>query len=86
MSQTKAHPDHPHKSKQEKVEETFVDASPNPIPAPEQGSHAQSHAAHLHTEATEHVNPAGNLRQSMTPGALRQPPENITRSGKQHRD
>ena len=87
MSQTKAHPDHGvHQSKQEKVQETFVDPSTDPIPAPEQGPHAHSHAAHLETDASEHVKPAGNLRQGAAPSALRQPPEVMTRVGKQHRD
>ena len=86
MSQTKAHPDHAKQHHQEKVQETFVDSVAEPIPAPEQDSHAHSHAAHLHTDASEHTKPAGNMRQGAAPGALRQPPEVMTRIGKQHRD
>ncbi len=53
---------------------------------PEEGGHAHSHAAHLHESGTEKVDPAGNNHQNSNPGGLRQPPAEISRAGKQHRD
>ena len=87
MSQTKAHPGHGHPhhvSAEEQVasETTVVD----PVPAPEGGTHSRSHAAHLSSDASQHTKPEGNISQGTMVGELRQPPENITRSGKQHRD
>ncbi len=55
-------------------------------PAPDEGGHAHSHAAHLHEPGNVHTKPEGNLRQGSDPGALRQPPAEISRAGKQHRD
>ena len=63
-----------------------VEAQAETIPAPEEGGHAHSHAAHLHVAGHEQTKPAGNLRQGSDPGALRQPPAEISRAGKQHRD
>lgn len=54
------------------------------IPAPENGSHEKSHAAHL--GGTVHDN---TKRQGPNPGAspgeLREPPQEVSRIGKQHR-
>ncbi|HEY0784650.1 MAG TPA: hypothetical protein VGD62_02190 [Acidobacteriaceae bacterium] len=55
------------------------------IPAPEHGSHPRSHAAHLEEAGSVHTKPEGNLRQGSAPGALREPPQRISRVGKQHR-
>ncbi len=87
MSQTKAHPDHtqPHHAPAEK-EITSETTAVDPIPAPEGGTHSRSHAAHLSTDAGQHTKPQGNISQGTMVGELRQPPENITRNGKQHRD
>jgi hypothetical protein len=60
----------------------------DPVPEPETGNHAHSHAAHLenvHGNAHEHTKPAGDLRQGSAPGALREPPQEVSRIGKQHR-
>ncbi len=61
-------------------------ATVDPVPMPEQSTHSHSHAAHLHTESepdTKRRLP--DLRQSPAPGALRQPPQNLSRIGKEHR-
>ncbi|MDP9038209.1 MAG: hypothetical protein M3O02_02910 [Acidobacteriota bacterium] len=63
---------------------TVAQASADPIPMPDQGSHEKSHAAHL-GEAHESTKPAGNLRQGSHPGALREPPMVVQRVGKEHR-
>ncbi len=89
MSQTHAHPDkHTNHSGDAKAmhEADAAGVEAQPIPAPEEGSHARSHAAHLHAPADAHTLPAGNLRQGSAPGALKQPPQEISRAGKQHRD
>ena len=88
MSQTKAHPDHGvhHEKKHEEPVAASPEAAANPIPAPEEGPHARSHAAHLQSDAREHTMQAGDIKHGMTPGALKQPPEVMTRVGKQHRD
>ena len=57
----------------------------NPIPAPENGGHPRSPAAHLGGTPHEHTKPAGNFRQGASPGQLREPPQVISRVGKQHR-
>lgn len=62
------------------VEESAVD----PVPAPDAGPHSHSPAAHL-GEIHDRTKPEGNLRQGSEPGALRQPPEEMSRAGKQHR-
>ncbi len=53
---------------------------------PEESGHAHSHAAHLHEAGHPNTNPAADRRHGSDPGALRQPPEEISRAGKQHRD
>ena len=57
----------------------------DPVPEPETGSHPHSHAAHLGNDGGGHTKPAGDLRQGSAPGALRQPPQEVSRIGKQHR-
>jgi hypothetical protein len=57
----------------------------DPVPEPEKGNHAHSHAAHLGAHVNEHTKPAGNLRHGASPGALREPPQEVSRMGKQHR-
>ena len=59
--------------------------SANPIPMPEEGGHARSHAAHLHGAGGANNKGAGVTKHSSSPGALRQPPAEPSRSGKQHR-
>lgn len=90
MSQTHAHPEKKHDEKHNHAGETIEQqAAPaveaDPVPAPEDGGHAHSHAAHLDESATPHTKPAGNLRQGSAPGALREPPMEVSRAGKQHR-
>ena len=96
MSQTKAHPEKQahktadHNNNHEAAEKTFpghqAEIAADPIPAPEQGGHAHSHAAHLETPGDVNSKPAGNnLHEGVTPGALRQPASIAQRNGKQHR-
>ena len=56
----------------------------DPVPMPEEGAHGRSHAAHLGS-AHVHTKPQGNLQRGPAPGALREPPMEIQRVGKQHR-
>ena len=88
MSQTKAHPDHGHTHHVPAADTHAAGegAAVDAIPAPEGSTHSRSHAAHLSSEGSQHIKPAGNVGQGAMVGELRQPPENITRSGKQHRD
>lgn len=89
MSQTHAHPEKSAKHSDDSKAMHEADAAavePQPIPAAEEGNHARSHAAHLHAPVDANTKPAGNLRQGAAPGALRQPPQEISRAGKQHRD
>ena len=89
MSQTKAHPEHMSSSEKKAIAEadqhTVEGVAANPIPAPEDGGHAKSHAAHLHEAGDVHSKPAGNLRQGSGPGELREPPQQVSRVGKDHR-
>ncbi len=61
-------------------------SQPGAVPPADEGGHAHSHAAHLHTTAEEKTTPAANNHQTAAPGALRQPPAELSRAGKQHRD
>ncbi len=59
----------------------------DPIPAPEDGGHSRSSAAHLGEvgkvgKAQANSQPAGKSQQS---GTLREPPSIVERAGKQHR-
>ena len=56
----------------------------DPVPAPDNGGHPHSAAAHL-GDAHAHTKPLGNPHPSAAPGALRQPPMEISRAGKKHR-
>jgi hypothetical protein len=55
------------------------------VPPAENGGHAHSAAAHLKSDAAEHIKPEGNFRQGSHPGTLREPPMVVQRVGKQHR-
>jgi hypothetical protein len=57
----------------------------HPVPEAEEGNHPRSHAAHLGDDARDHTKPAGDLRQGSAPGALREPPQELSRIGKQRR-
>jgi len=59
-------------------------ANVDPIPAPERGGHEKSHAAHPGTAAHEHTHRQGE-HPGASPGELRQPPQEIGRTGKEHR-
>lgn len=72
------------KALHEADEHNLEGAGASPIPAPDNGNHAKSHAAHL-GHAEEHTKPAGNLRQGAAPGELREPPMMVSRVGKDHR-
>ena len=56
---------------------TIEGSAMDPVPAPDSGSRAHSHAAHLGDKAHGSTLPAGNLRQGSDPtsraGELRQP-------------
>lgn len=58
------------------------------VPAPDNGGHSRSAAAHLNEDAQLHGNSlqAGHQHSAFgTKNALRQPPQEVSRSGKQHR-
>lgn len=57
----------------------------DPIPIPDRGGHEKSHAAHLGGNRHDHTKPEGNVRQGVASGELREPPQEISRIGKQHR-
>jgi hypothetical protein len=57
----------------------------DPVPAPENGSHSHSHAAHLGEHVQEHTKTAGNLRNGPASDELREPPMEVDRLGKKHR-
>jgi len=57
----------------------------DPIPMPDNGAHEKSHAAHLGGTVHDRTKPQGNLRQGAAPGELREPPQEISRVGKEHR-
>ncbi len=63
-----------------------IDAQSETIPAPDEGGHAHSHAAHLHEAGEVDTSPTGDLRHGSEPGALKQPPSEISRTGKQRRE
>lgn len=54
------------------------------IPKPERGTHEKSHAAHLGGNVHDHTKPEGNLHPGAS-GELREPPQEVSRVGKQHR-
>ena len=60
----------------------------DPVPMPDHGSHAHSHAAHLESGGNEHTKPAGDLRpgiKARESQILRQPPMVVQRVGKGRR-
>lgn len=59
-------------------------ANVDPVPAPENGSHEKSHAAHLGGAVHEHTKRQGP-HPGASPGELREPPQEVSRIGKQHR-
>jgi hypothetical protein len=52
------------------------------IPAPDDGSHARSQAAHLGGHVHDHTKPVGDLRRYELE---REPPQEVTRAGKDYR-
>jgi hypothetical protein len=54
------------------------------IPAAENGGHARSPAAHLHEDAKLHDNQSA-VKHPVQTGQLREPPQEVSRSGKAHR-
>ena len=68
------------------AEAHILASQPGAVPPADEGGHALSHAAHLHESGTEKSKPAGNNHQNANPGGLKQPPAEISRAGKQHRD
>jgi hypothetical protein len=91
MSQTHAHPDKsakPSESTEKAIQDLdahILGESPEKLPAPDEGGHARSHAAHPDVTGHADTKPAGDLRRGLEPGALRQPPQEVSRSGKQDR-
>lgn len=57
----------------------------DPVPVADSGSHSHSHAAHLSGGEADTKRRLPDLRRSPAPGALREPPANVQRIGKQHR-
>jgi hypothetical protein len=56
----------------------------NAVPAPENGGHARSAAAHLQDHS--HIHDNKNAVQHHVPSnELREPPQEVTRTGKGHR-
>ncbi len=91
MSQTHAHPDKPSKPDSDAADRArqapnahVTGESASSVPAPDEGGHARSHAAH--TDVTGHADtkPAG-VSRSLETSALREPPQEVKRSGKQDR-
>lgn len=91
-AETKTHPNDEQAMKD--FDAHAIDASTaDPVPLPDQGGHAHSHAAHLGQKASKYANdkenaqnkPEGNLRQGAYPAGRREPPQNINRVGKGHR-
>jgi hypothetical protein len=61
-------------------------ASPDEaIPAADSGGHDRSAAAHLGGTVHDHTKPAGDLRKSIDAVEPRQPPQEVSRIGKDHR-
>ena len=52
------------------------------IPAPEDGGHARSQAAHLGSHSHDHTKPVGDMRKYE---AEREPPKEVSRAGKRYR-
>jgi hypothetical protein len=69
----------------EDVDRHKAGAKVDPIPMPDDGAHEKSHAAHLGGTVHDRTRPEGNLRHGTAPGELREPPQEISRIGKEHR-
>jgi hypothetical protein len=52
------------------------------IPAPDNGGHARSQAAHLGGHTHDHTKPVGDMRKYE---AEREPPQEVSRAGKEYR-
>lgn len=61
------------------------DGKADPVPPADQSQHAHSHAAHLGEVDEDTKRRFPDLRTSPAPGALRQPPMEPQRIGKDHR-
>jgi hypothetical protein len=59
--------------------------SKDPIPMPESGGHEKSHAAHLGGNAHDRTKPQIEPGQRAAQAPLREPPQEISRVGKEHR-
>jgi hypothetical protein len=59
-----------------------IDAHQSAIPAPEDGGHARSVAAHLGGHTHDHTKPVGDMRKYE---AEREPPKEVSRAGKRYR-
>jgi hypothetical protein len=57
-------------------------AKESAIPAPDNGGHARSQAAHLGGHTHDHTKPVGDLRKYE---AEREPPQEVSRAGKEYR-
>lgn len=68
---SEAEPEHQHSS-----------AKPSAIPAPDNGGHARSQAAHLGGHPHDHTKPVGDMRKYE---AEREPPKEVSRAGKEYR-
>jgi hypothetical protein len=67
----------------EKLSEAVKGGHVDAVPGDDK-AHAHSHAAHLGSEGTAHVESQGIGKQGREAGTLNQPPQDPTRSGKQH--
>lgn len=56
-------------------------AKQSSIPAPDNGAHARSQAAHLGGHTHDHTKPVGDMRKYE---AEREPPQEVSRAGKEH--
>ena len=55
------------------------------IPAPEDGGHQRSYAAHLGGPVHAQTKPADKMKQGVVSSELREPPMVVSRVGKQHK-
>ena len=63
-------------------ESQHSDAKRSAIPAPDDGGHARSQAAHLGGHTHDHTKPVGDMRKYE---AEREPPKDVSRAGKEYR-
>lgn len=69
-----------HRSKESSSKESSTNQSA--IPAPDNGGHARSQAAHLGGHTHDHTRPVGDMRKYETE---REPPQEVSRAGKEYR-